>query len=103
MATWCDETVQAGHAAMSTINETTELAPAWSSIMPIVFDLLYREFCRARLAEMRKQFLHGPGPLLVPEEICKAGHPDDAAESSQESHSNAERSHSRASQSKIKK
>lgn len=25
--------------------------------MPIIFDLLYREYCRARLAEMRKQLL----------------------------------------------
>jgi len=72
--------------------------------MPIIFDVLYREFCRARLAEMRKQLLLWPGTPVVPEENCEAGHPDDAAESSQESHSNAEkRSHSRASQSKIKK
>jgi hypothetical protein len=27
------------------------------SIMPAIFDFLYREFCRARLAEMRKQLL----------------------------------------------
>jgi hypothetical protein len=33
----------------------------WISIMPIVFDLLYREFIRARLAEMRKQLLLWPG------------------------------------------
>lgn len=26
-------------------------------IMPAIFDLLYREYCRARLAEMRKQLL----------------------------------------------
>jgi hypothetical protein len=26
-------------------------------IMPYIFDLLYREYCRARLAEMRKQLL----------------------------------------------
>jgi hypothetical protein len=25
--------------------------------MSTIFDLLYREYCRARLAEMRKQFL----------------------------------------------
>lgn len=25
--------------------------------MPILFDVLYREYCRARLAEMRKQLL----------------------------------------------
>ncbi|MCP3394592.1 hypothetical protein NLM27_38220 [Bradyrhizobium sp. CCGB12] len=26
-------------------------------IMPTIFDLLYREYCRARLAEMRRQLL----------------------------------------------
>ncbi|MDD1520219.1 hypothetical protein AB7M16_002883 [Bradyrhizobium sp. USDA 372] len=26
-------------------------------IMPAIFELLYREYCRARLAEMRKQLL----------------------------------------------
>ena len=30
------------------------------SIMPTIFDLLYREYCRARLAEMRKQLLIRP-------------------------------------------
>jgi hypothetical protein len=43
--------------------------------MPIIFDLLYREFCRARLAEMRKQLLLWPGTPVVPEENCEAGHP----------------------------
>ena len=28
--------------------------------MPALFDLLYREYCRARLAEMRKQLLISP-------------------------------------------
>jgi hypothetical protein len=28
-----------------------------SSIMPALFDLLYREYCRARLVEMRSQLL----------------------------------------------
>jgi hypothetical protein len=36
--------------------------------MPIIFDVLYREFCRARLAEMRKQLLLWPGTPVVPEE-----------------------------------
>jgi hypothetical protein len=27
------------------------------SVMPALFDFLYREYCRARLAEMRKQLL----------------------------------------------
>ncbi|WP_225144895.1 hypothetical protein [Bradyrhizobium sp. BRP20] len=30
---------------------------AMGVIMPAIFDLLYREYCRARLAEMRKQLL----------------------------------------------
>jgi hypothetical protein len=42
--------------------------------MPALFDFLYREYCRARLAEMRKQLLlrrsHG-----MPESACD---PDDA-------------------------
>ena len=46
--------------------------------MPIILDVLYREFCRARLAEMRKQLLLWPD-TVVPEENCEAGHPDDAA------------------------
>jgi hypothetical protein len=68
--------------------------------MPIIFDVLYREFCRARLAEMRKQLLLWPGTPVVPEKNCEAGHPDDAADrgialgSSQEWDRHAERSHS---------
>lgn len=62
--------------------------------MPIIFDVLYREFCRARLAEMRKQLLLWPGTLVVPEENCEAGHRDDAADitlgSSQERDCHAE-------------
>jgi hypothetical protein len=34
--------------------------------MPAIFDFLYREYCRARLAEMRKQL------LISPEAICDA-------------------------------
>jgi len=30
------------------------------SIMPAIFDFLYREYCRARLTEMRKQLLVSP-------------------------------------------
>jgi hypothetical protein len=68
--------------------------------MPIIFDVLYREFCRARLVEMRKQLLLWPRTPMVPEENCEAGHPDDAADSniglgsSREWNSHAERSHS---------
>src|SRR3954447_15086508 len=48
--------------------------------MPIIIDVLYREFCRARLAKMRKQLLLWPGVPVVPEANCEAGHPDDAAD-----------------------
>ena len=47
--------------------------------MPPLFDFLYREYCRARLAEMRKQLL-----LLDSREAteanCDAGHADGAAD-----------------------
>jgi hypothetical protein len=71
--------------------------------MPIISDILnvlYREFCRARLAEMRKQLLLRPGTPVVPEENCEAGHLDDMADkgislgSSQEWDGHAEISHS---------
>jgi hypothetical protein len=45
-----------------------------------IFDLLYREFCRARLAEMRKQLHLWPGTPEVPEENCDAADPDDAVD-----------------------
>ena len=51
--------------------------------MPAIFDLLYREFCRARLAEMRKQLLISPERHEVPEAICDA---KDAAGASPASH-----------------
>lgn len=38
--------------------------------MPAIFDLLYREYCRARLAEMRKQLLISPERQEVSEAIC---------------------------------
>ena len=72
----------------------------WNSIMPIIFDMLYREFCRARLTEMRKQLLLWPGNPVAPEKNCEDGHPNDAADrgidlgSPQEWHRHAERSHS---------
>ena len=40
--------------------------------MPSLFDLLYREYCRARLAEMRKHLLISPERHEVPEAICDA-------------------------------
>ena len=41
-------------------------------IMPALFDHLYREYCRARLAEMRKQLLISAKRHEVPEAICDA-------------------------------
>jgi hypothetical protein len=49
------------------------------SIMPTIFDLLYREYCRARLAEMRKQLLIRPESHEGPEANCDASRPDCAA------------------------
>jgi hypothetical protein len=40
--------------------------------MPTIFDFLYREYCRARLAEMRKQLLISPERHKVPEVFCDA-------------------------------
>ena len=40
--------------------------------MPAIFDLLYREYCRARLAEMRKQLLISPARHEIPAAICDA-------------------------------
>jgi hypothetical protein len=40
--------------------------------MPAIFDLLYREYCRARLAEMRKQLLIQPTSHGLPEANCDA-------------------------------
>jgi hypothetical protein len=44
--------------------------------MPAIFELLYKEFCRARLAEMRKQLLlRDKNPkLFLPDE--DAANPD---------------------------
>jgi hypothetical protein len=55
----------------------------WSSIMSAIFDLLYREYCRARLAEMRlaemrKQLLLSAESHEVPAN-CDAGHPGGSA------------------------
>jgi hypothetical protein len=38
--------------------------------MPAIFDLLYREYCRARLAEMRKQLLIQSNSHGLPEANC---------------------------------
>jgi len=43
--------------------------------MSTIFDLFYREYCRARLAEMRKQLLIPVTSDEVLEARCDAGHP----------------------------
>ena len=49
--------------------------------MPAIFDLLYREYCRARLAEMRKQLLiPRTENQEVPEANRDARHPDGVAD-----------------------
>jgi hypothetical protein len=47
-----------------------------AKIMPALFEFLYREFCRARLAEMRKPLLIRPDGLEVLEDACFDGHAD---------------------------
>jgi hypothetical protein len=42
--------------------------------MPAIFDLLYREYCRSRLAEMRKQLLIQPKSGGLPQTNCDACH-----------------------------
>jgi hypothetical protein len=50
------------------------------SIMPAVFDMLYHEYCRARLAEMRKQLLIRPERHEAPEANCDAIRPNFVAD-----------------------
>ena len=58
----------------------TVLIKQRGSIMPTILDLLYREYCRARLAEMRKELLIRPGSHEVLEANCDASGPDCAAD-----------------------
>jgi hypothetical protein len=51
--------------------------------MPAIFDILYREYCRARLAEMRKQLLISPERHEVPEAICDVNDDVGTSEASQ--------------------
>ena len=47
--------------------------------MPTIFDFLYREYCRARLAEMRKQLLLSAESHMVPDanrDVSDAGGSD---------------------------
>ena len=48
--------------------------------MPILLDVLYREYCRARLLEMRKQLLLLRASPVALEEKCDAGHFDNGAD-----------------------
>jgi hypothetical protein len=49
--------------------------------MPAIFDLLYREYCRACLAEMRKQLLISRAESQeVPEANCDARQPNGVAD-----------------------
>jgi hypothetical protein len=50
------------------------------SIMPALFDYLYGEYCRARLAEMRKQLLIRAESQEVPEANFDAGEAGDDAD-----------------------
>ncbi|MCP3472452.1 hypothetical protein NLM33_19250 [Bradyrhizobium sp. CCGUVB1N3] len=47
--------------------------------MPAIFDLLYREYCRARLAEMRKQLLIARESAEVPQANCDVADDTDPA------------------------
>jgi hypothetical protein len=40
--------------------------------MPAIFDFLYQEYCRARLAEMRKQLLLSPKNVEVISDVDAA-------------------------------
>ena len=51
--------------------------------MPAIFDLLYREYCRARLAEMRRQLLISPQKHEVPAAFCDAKDTVDASPASE--------------------
>jgi hypothetical protein len=49
------------------------------SVMPALFDFLYREYCRTRLTEMRKQRLFVDS-REAPETNCDADHAHGAAD-----------------------
>jgi hypothetical protein len=58
--------------------------------MPTIFDVLYREYCRARLAEMRKQLLLWPGIREVTE-LNRDADRDDATDRAMQTGSSQER------------
>lgn len=49
------------------------------SVMPFIFDLLYHEYCRARLAEMRKQLFLIRYWNATSKELCDDASPSTAA------------------------
>ena len=57
-----------------------EMIKQRGSIMPAIFDLLYREYCRARLAEMRKQLLIRPESQELPDANCDVSQPNGAVD-----------------------
>jgi hypothetical protein len=63
------------------------------SIMSAIFDLLYREYCRARLAEMRKQLLLRGESHEIPEAGCDGYRAADA--DSESANSRHEAGHAR--------
>jgi hypothetical protein len=58
--------------------------------MPTIFDVLYREYCRARLAEMRKQLLLWPGIREVTE-LNRDADRDDTTDQAMQTGSSQER------------
>jgi len=65
------------HTTVSAI--FTAILKGRSSNLPAIFDFLYREYCGARLAEMRKQLLLIRAENIeVSEANCDASHPDRA-------------------------
>jgi hypothetical protein len=58
--------------------------------MPTIFDVLYREYCRARLAEMRKQLLLWPGIREVAE-LNRDADRDDTTDQAMQTGSSQER------------
>jgi hypothetical protein len=59
----------------------TAMITQWGSIVPALFDRLYREYCRARLAEMQKQLLLRPFGHEVQDEANRnANRPGDTSD-----------------------
>jgi hypothetical protein len=64
-------------------NDSVVMIKRRGSIMPTIFDFLYREYCCARLAEMRKQLLLVSAESSeVPETNCDVSHVGSAGRNS---------------------